>query len=88
MLTNGALLIKLDTTSEEAQLRAIEAQADLARVNAERSRQLRADKAISQAELDASEATLKETRANADNIRATIEKKTIRAPFAGQVGIR
>jgi membrane fusion protein (multidrug efflux system) len=82
------LLIKLDTTSEEAQLRAIEAQVELARVNTERSRQLREAKTISQAELDAAEATLKETRANADNIKATIGKKTIRAPFAGRVGIR
>ena len=73
---------------EEAQLRAAEAQADLARVNAERSRVLREEKTISQAELDTAEATLKETRANADALKATIAKKTIRAPFAGRVGIR
>jgi membrane fusion protein (multidrug efflux system) len=88
VVTNGALLIKLDTSSEEAQLRAVEAQAELARVNAERSRELSDAKTISQAEFDAAQATLKETRANADNIKATIAKKTIRAPFAGRVGIR
>ena len=43
---------------------------------------------MSQAELDAAEALLKQQQANADAIRATIEKKTIRAPFAGQLGIR
>jgi len=43
---------------------------------------------IPQAELDAAEATLKQNQGNADNIRATIEKKTIRAPFPGRLGIR
>ena len=88
VVTNGALLVKLDTSSEEAQLRAIEAQVELAEVNAKRSRDLREAKTISQAELDAAEATLKESRANADNIRTIIGKKTIRAPFAGKIGIR
>jgi membrane fusion protein (multidrug efflux system) len=84
----GDLLVKLDTSSEEAQLRAAEAQVELAQLNAERTRQLRTDKTVSQAELDTAEATLKQFRANADAIRAVIEKKTIRAPFAGRLGIR
>jgi len=84
----GDLLLKLDTSSEDAQLRAAEAQTELARLNAERNRKLREDKTVSQAELDATEATLKQAQANADAIRATIEKKTIRAPFAGKLGIR
>ncbi len=88
MVTNGAVLVRLDTSSEEAQLRAIESQVDLARVNAERSRQLRKENTISPAELDDTEATLKQAQANADSIRATIAKRTIRAPFAGRVGIR
>jgi membrane fusion protein, multidrug efflux system len=81
-------LVRLDTSSEEAQLRAIEAQAELARINADRARTLQADKTLSQADLDQAEATLKQNQANADNIRATITKKTIRAPFAGKLGIR
>lgn len=84
----GDLLVKLDTSSEEAQLRAAEAQVELARLNAERTRKLREDKTVSQSELDAAESTLKQSQANADNIRATIGKKTIRAPFAGRLGIR
>ena len=84
----GDLLLKLDTSSEEAQLRAGEAQAQLARLNVERVRQLRADNAVSQSELDTAEATVKQLEANADTIRAAIAKKTIRAPFAGQLGIR
>lgn len=88
VVAKGDLLVRLDTSSEEAQLRAIEAQANLARVTAERMRTLRADNTVSQSDLDAAEATLKQTLANADAIRATINKKTIRAPFAGRLGIR
>ncbi|MDB6029057.1 MAG: efflux transporter, family, subunit [Verrucomicrobiales bacterium] len=88
MVTNGAVLVRLDTSSEEAQLRAIEAQVALSKVNAERLRTLLTANTISQSELDTAEATLKQNQANADNIRATIAKKTIRAPFAGQLGIR
>ena len=84
----GDLLVKLDTSSEDAQLRAAEAQVQLAKLNADRARTLRADKTVSQSELDQAEATLLQMQANADTIRATIEKKTIRAPFAGQLGIR
>ncbi len=87
-VNQGDLLVKLDTSSEDAQLRAAEAQVQLARLNAERTRQLRADKTVSQAELDQAEASLLQNQANADAIRATIAKKTIRAPFAGKLGIR
>jgi membrane fusion protein (multidrug efflux system) len=82
------LLVRLDTSSEDAQLRALESQVDLAAINVERSRKLRAGNTISQSELDTAEAALKQNQANADNIRATIAKKTIRAPFAGRLGIR
>ncbi len=84
----GDLLVRLDTSSEQAQLRAAEAQVDWAKVSAERLRKLREDKTVSQSEVDQAEATLKQAVANADNIRAVIEKKTIRAPFAGRLGIR
>jgi membrane fusion protein, multidrug efflux system len=88
VVARGDLLVRLDTSSEEAQLRALEAQVELARLNATRMRELRAQKAVSQSELDTTEATLKQFQANADVVRAIIEKKTIRAPFAGRLGIR
>ena len=84
----GDLLVRLDTSSEEAQLRAAEAEADLAKINADRERTLLADKTVSQSEVDQADATWKQSAANADNIRATIKKKTLRAPFAGRLGIR
>lgn len=84
----GDLLVQLDTSTEEAQLRAAEASATLARINVERARDLVGKKTISQAELDAAEAQFAQAKAQADNIRAVIAKKTIRAPFAGRLGIR
>jgi membrane fusion protein, multidrug efflux system len=88
VVRKGDLLVRLDTSAEEAQLRALEAQADLARINVERERTLRSQNMVSQSELDIAEATLKQTTANADAVRAVIEKKTIRAPFAGRLGLR
>jgi membrane fusion protein (multidrug efflux system) len=88
VVTNGALLVRLDTSSEEAQLRALEAQEELARLNVARERNLRTQAMVSQSELDTAEATLKQSQGNADAIRAAIQKKTIRAPFAGRLGLR
>lgn len=87
-VTKGDVLLKLDASTEEAQLRAAEAQADWMKVSAERTRKLQADSTASKSELDQAEAGLKQADANADNIRAIIAKKTIRAPFTGQLGIR
>jgi membrane fusion protein (multidrug efflux system) len=87
VVAKGDLLLRLDTSSEEAQLRSAEAQTELARLNAERTRTLRKDNTVSQSELDQAEATFKQNQANADVIRAAVEKKTIRAPFAGRLGI-
>ncbi len=88
VVAKGDLLVKLDISSEQAQLRAVEAQLELARLNLERERNLLKDRLISQSEFDTAEATLKQYQANADTIRTTIEKKSIRAPFAGRLGVR
>jgi len=88
VVAKGDLLVRLDTSSEEAQYRALQAQVELARLNADRLRQLRTNNVVSPSEVDTAEATLKQSAANAENIRAVIEKKTIRAPFAGRLGIR
>jgi membrane fusion protein (multidrug efflux system) len=88
VVARGDLLVRLNTASEEAQLRAVEAQVDLARLNSDRMRLLRTDNMVSQSDLDSAEATLKQKQADADAIRAVIEKKTLRAPFAGKLGIR
>jgi len=88
VVSKGDLLVRLDTSLEEAQLRALEAQEELARLNLTRERSLRSQNLIPQSELETAEATLKQNQGNADATRATIQKKTIRAPFAGRLGIR
>jgi membrane fusion protein (multidrug efflux system) len=84
----GALLVQLDISTEEAQLRAAEATAALARANLARARELNASKTNSLAELDAAEAQAAQATAQADTLKAVIAKKTIRAPFAGRLGLR
>jgi membrane fusion protein (multidrug efflux system) len=69
-------------------LASAEAGADLARINLNRARELRTKDTNSQADLDSNEAQARQTAANVAAIRATIAKKTIRAPFAGRTGIR
>ncbi len=84
----GDVLLRLDISTEEAQLRAIKAQLDLARINLRRSTELRKDNTVSQADLDGAVAGAQQLEASADGIQAVIDKKTIRAPFDGQLGIR
>ena len=84
----GDVLVVLDTRQEQAQLAAAEAQRDLARVNFERMQGLVVDGAISRADYDRAAAEAKQTEARVGEIRATIARKTIRAPFSGILGIR
>jgi membrane fusion protein, multidrug efflux system len=84
----GDVLVKLDTSIEEAQLAAARADADLAKATLERARNLRASKTNTPADLDAAEARSKQTIANVATLEATIAKKTIRAPFEGRISIR
>jgi membrane fusion protein, multidrug efflux system len=84
----GDVLVQLDVSSEEAQLCSAEADVELARVAQERARNLRKDNVISQSEFDTADATFKQKVAQVDNMRAIIAKKTIRAPFDGEAGIR
>jgi membrane fusion protein, multidrug efflux system len=84
----GEVLVELDTRQERAQLAAAEADRDLARVNFKRLQGLVEDGVISQAEFDKAEAEQRATAAKVKEIRATIERKTIRAPFSGRLGLR
>ena len=84
----GEILVELDTRQERAQLASLEAQRDLAKVNFARTQQLVNDGVISRQEFDQATAQQKATEANVAEIRATIDRKTIRAPFSGILGIR
>ena len=84
----GDVLAVLDTRQERAQLAAAEAQRDLARINFERMQGLLNERVVSQAEFDRAQADERQTDARVGEIRAAIERKTIKAPFAGVLGIR
>jgi len=84
----GEVLLKLDSSSEEAQLHTAEADLELARANLQRERNLAARKVVSKQELDAAESTFGQKQGTVDNMRAFIAKKQVHAPFDGQLGIR
>ncbi len=88
IVKRGTVLVRLDTSAEEAQLAAAEASASLARLSRDRARRLREGQVNAQADLDAAEAKAKEADATVANLRAIIAKKTIRAPFDGRISIR
>jgi membrane fusion protein, multidrug efflux system len=84
----GDVLVQLDTRQEQAQLSGAESALELARLNHERMQGLVKQDAVSRAEYDTAAATYKQAEARIGEIRATIERKTIRAPFSGVLGIR
>src|SRR5437868_6546632 len=87
-IQKGDVVVELDTRQERAQLAALEAQRDLAKINYGRMEQLVKEGVISKAEYDQATAQQRQTEANVAEIKATIDRKTIRAPFSGILGIR
>ena len=83
----GQVLVELNADSDAALLHAYEAAADLAQTTYERDRKQFEAQAVSQALLDNEAADLKSKRAQVAQQQAIVEKKTIRAPFAGRLGI-
>jgi membrane fusion protein (multidrug efflux system) len=88
VVKKGDLLVRFDTSTEEAQLKSLNAQLEWARLSLDRAKKLRTDNTVSQSELDQADATFQQAKANADAVQAIIDKKTIRAPFSGKLGIR
>ena len=84
----GDVLVELDTRQERAQLAANEAQRDLAKTNFNRTQELVKQGVVAQVDYDNAVAQKNATEANVGEIRATIARKTIRAPFSGILGIR
>lgn len=87
-VNQGDLLIQLDTSVDAAQLRGLEAQATLAGVNLDRAQGLRNSNTNAQTELDTAQAQFQQGQAAVDTLKANIAKKSITAPFAGQLGLR
>jgi membrane fusion protein (multidrug efflux system) len=84
----GAVLVRLNTANEEATLKALETSAKLAETQAHRWQQLGQDKLVSLDEVQQRTAAAAAARAQVEAQRALIAQKTIRAPFAGVLGIR
>jgi membrane fusion protein, multidrug efflux system len=83
----GTVLVALDVSVEEAELQALEAQADLARTTLERLERLQQSRATSQEEVDQARAARDVALAQTARTRAIIARKTIRAPFRARVGL-
>lgn len=84
----GDVLVELDTREERAQLKALEADRDLAKINYGRTQELVREGIVSRQEGDRATSEEKSTEAKVQEIVATIDRKTIRAPFSGILGIR
>lgn len=83
----GQMLLRLDAAVDRAELRGLEAEAELARIELERQRRLRGQNVNSQADVDTAESRLQQSIARLEAQQALLEKKVIEAPFAGRLGI-
>jgi membrane fusion protein, multidrug efflux system len=84
----GDLLVQLEVSQEQAQLRSAEAQMRLAGANLARQQNLLKSRVSSQADFDTTRAQYDQAVARVEEVKALINKKTIRAPFSGVLGIR
>jgi membrane fusion protein, multidrug efflux system len=84
----GALLMTLRSDDDVGKLRALQATAELSDINYQRDQQQFKIKAVSQATVDADAANLKNAQAQVAEQEAVVEKKFLRAPFAGRLGVR
>lgn len=84
----GQVLVQLDISSEKAQLASNKASASQARAELKRVRSLITKNLISEDAVDRAITHVKETEAQVEVVKASLDKKTIRAPFAGRLGIR
>jgi len=88
LVKKGTVLIEQETVNEQAQLNAAQARLQLAKTNLERLTQLRKLNTVSQSDLDAGIQQKQSAQGDVDDLKATLEKKIVRAPFDGRLGIR
>jgi membrane fusion protein (multidrug efflux system) len=84
----GDVLVELDTSVERAQLASLRAKRELAEISTKRSKTLATSGAVAQSQVDADESTFKSLSADAEALAAQINRKQIRAPFSGKLGMR
>jgi membrane fusion protein, multidrug efflux system len=84
----GTVLVRLRSSDDLAKLQSLQASAELALINYNRDVKQLAVKAVAQATVDTDEANLKSFRAQVAEQQAVLDKKTLKAPFAGHLGVR
>ncbi|QEY12718.1 MULTISPECIES: efflux RND transporter periplasmic adaptor subunit [unclassified Cellvibrio] len=84
----GTVLLVQESGNEQAQLSAAEARLRLAKSNHERLLELRKRNTVSQSELDAALQQMESAQGDVNDLKTTLEKKVVRAPFDGRLGIR
>jgi membrane fusion protein (multidrug efflux system) len=87
-VAEGDVLLRLDDTVDQAQLRGLQAALGLAQVKFQRAARLIKERSVSQSDFDAAQAELTNARAQVASQQALIQKKVIRAPFDGVLGLR
>jgi membrane fusion protein (multidrug efflux system) len=87
-VARGQVLVLLDDDVDQADLEGLKAAERLATIKLQRNSALLKDRAVSQGDFDEVSAQLDQARAQVKSKQATIDKKVIRAPFQGQLGIR
>ena len=87
-VTKGQLLVQLDDTLQQAQLKQAEAQASIALTNLQRSRELLAQKFVSQSAVDQNVAALQVAEAQVALAQAQAQRMKVLAPFNGTAGLR
>lgn len=84
----GDIILEQESGNEEAQLSAASARLRLATANFERLAELKTKNTISQSELDLARQQKESAQGDVDNLKTTLQKKVMRAPFDGRLGIR
>jgi membrane fusion protein, multidrug efflux system len=84
----GAVLLRLRSDDDVAKLQALQATADLAQITYERNSKLLRTQVVSQSTVDSDISNLRNARAQVEQQKAVLDKKILRAPFAGHLGIR
>lgn len=87
-ITAGTVILLQESGNETAQLNAATARLRLMKANYDRMVQLREKNTVSQNELDTALQQNQSAQGDVDNLRTTLEKKIVKAPFAGRLGIR
>lgn len=84
----GTIIAKLNDADLQAQLEKIKTQLELATINEQRNKQLLLVKGINQSDYDISAQQVKSYKADLAYTQSLIDKTIVKAPFAGQVGLR